>query len=209
MAKHIERTYEQGKYVCEWVDDVPPLREDRKTMMVPPPAIEDLVSRIEENVSDKKLVEQLRDTIAELRSGMFILPAMIMSTMVAKYGDGAWEDIEKMMYDAGYQRAKEISDTMNIDPKDARSVGRILDLEDSQNGVEGEWLETGKQRAVKREYYCAFANTAMLCPEICTRMITAMERGTLDGMGVKVKFALPKVLAKGDPYCECVLELED
>ena len=76
-------------------------------------------------------------------------------------------------------------------------------------GVKGEWVETGKKRAVKHEYYCPISNAASLCPEICTRLIDAIERGTLDAMGVKGKFSLGKLLSKGDSYCEVIIELED
>jgi len=209
LIKRVEETYEQGEYVCEWVDEMMPLGEDRKSMIVPIPAVDSLVSQIEENVSDEKLVLQLRNAIDELRGGMFLLPSMIINALVARHGDEVWEEIKKIMYDVGHQRAEELIDTMKIDPKDARSVGRIFDLEDSQNGVKGEWIETGERRAVKHEYFCPFANAAMLCPEVCTHLVDSIERGTLDGMGVTGNLTLGKLLSKGDPYCEVILELED
>lgn len=99
---------------------------------------------------------------------------------------------------------------MKIDPTDARSVGRILDLEDSTVGVKGEWVETGKKRAVKREFTCPFGAALSLCPDFCTRLISEVERGTFDAIGAKVKdFNITKLISKGDPYCEAVIELED
>ncbi len=35
MAKRLERHYEQGTHVAEYVDEVPPLGEDRKTIFLP------------------------------------------------------------------------------------------------------------------------------------------------------------------------------
>ena len=98
---------------------------------------------------------------------------------------------------------------MKIDPADARSLGRIFDLEDSRNGIKGEWVETGRKRAVKREYFCPLATGAEVCPEMCTRIAAAVERGTLDALGARATVSFAKLLPKGDPYCEVVLELED
>ena len=51
---------------------------------------------------------------------------------------------------------------------------------------------------------------ATVCPEITERLIGLYERGTFDAIGVKVKdFRFDKLLPKGDPYCEVVVELED
>ncbi len=114
------------------------------------------------------------------------------------------------MYDLGYARGQSVAQTMKIDPEDARSVGRIFDLEDSGIGIKGEWVETGKKRAVKREYYCPFAAAVSACPDICERLFAAIEHGTFDAIGVRVKdFRFGKLIPKGDPYCEVILELAD
>jgi predicted ArsR family transcriptional regulator len=197
MGKYVTERYDQGDYVCEWVNEVPPLGKDRKTIFVP------------DSSPIRKLTSQVEDALAQVRGEGISLAAMIMSVITAKYGQEAWDDVEKMMYEYGRQRAPEFAKTMKIDPKDARSVGRIFDLEDSQYGIKGEWVETGKKRAVKREYYCPMAGGAMLCPEMCSRMFVAVERGTLDGLGVKAKFDIPRLMPKGEPFCEVVLELED
>ena len=99
---------------------------------------------------------------------------------------------------------------MKIDDiKDARCVGRIFDLEDNGLGIRGEWVETGKRRAVKREYECPLVRPAKKCPQVY-RLFEAMERGTLDALGVKCKKpVLTKLMPLGDPYCEVTVELED
>ena len=196
MGKYVTEKYHDGDFICEWVDEVQPLGEDRKTIFVP-------------SSPTQKLTSQLEDLLSQVRSEGFSMSAMIMNVLAAKYGDAVWDEVEKVMYDYGYQRAKEFVEIMKIDPKDARSVGRIFDLEDSQYGVKGEWVETGRKRAVKREYFCPMAAGAMLCPEMCTHIAGATEKGTLDAIGVKGKFSLSKLIPRGDPYCEVVLELED
>jgi predicted ArsR family transcriptional regulator len=195
--KKIVEKSNKGDLICQWVDEVLPLGEDRKTIFVPMPAV-------------TKFHSQLDDLIAQSRAEMFGLMAILMSTLAAKFGEEVWEATEKVMYDLGYQRGKEVASTMKIDPTDARSIGRILDLEDSSTGVKGEWVETGKKRAVKHEFYCPFAEVAAVCPDICTRLFAVLERGTFDAIGAKVKdFKLTKIMPKGDPYCEAVIELEE
>lgn len=194
--KKVVEKNKQGDFICQWVDEVLPLGEDRKTIFVPQPAM-------------AKFHSQLDDIVAQARAEMFGLLAMLMSTLAAKFGEEVWETTEKVTYDLGYQRGLELASTMKIDPTDARSIGRIFDLEDSSVGVKGEWVETGKKRAVKHEFYCPFGEAAAVCPEICTRLFAALERGTFDAIGAKVKkFKLTKIMPKGDPYCEAVIELE-
>ncbi len=177
------------------VDEVMPLGEDRKTVFVPEPPV-------------YKLRSQIENFINQTNSDMFSLAAILISVLVEKYGDDVWAITEKVMYDIGFARGPEFAATMKIDPTDARSVGRVLDLEDSRNGVRGEWIETGKKRAVKREYYCPLAERAAICQDICPRLFIPVERGTFDAIGAKVNFTIIKLMPKGDPYCEAVIELE-
>ena len=196
MGRNVVEKHDHGKFICEWVDEVPPLGEDRKTIFVP-------------DTPQGKLVSQLEEVVSQARADMFGLLAVVMSTLATKYGDEVWEVASKTMYDIGYQRGQEFSQTMKIDPTDARSVGRIFDLEDTGVGIKGEWVETGKKRAVKREFYCPFGAMAMVCPEVCTRLFDSVEKGTFDAIGIKGKISYVKLMPKGDPYCEVVLELED
>jgi len=86
-----------------------------------------------------------------------------------------------------------------------------LELEDNNSGIKGEWVETGKRRAVKHEYECPLARPCMKSPKICSILLEAMEQGTFDALGVKLKNSavLTKIIPAGDPYCEVTLELAD
>ena len=195
MAKKTTEKFEHGEFNCEWVDEVPPLRDDRKAILVPSSPHQDLTS-------------QGASLVAQAKEEMFTMSAMILSVMGEKFGEAAWPAVEKVMYEYGLSRAEEFGRIMKIDPTDARSVGRIFDLEDSQNGIKGEWIETGRDRAVKREYFCPLAAGGTLCPDMCTRVAGAVERGTMDGLGVKGTISFPKMMPKGDPYCDIALEVE-
>jgi len=196
MAGTKTEEFEHGRYSYRLVDTPQSLEEDRTTIYIPPPPLE-------------KLKLHLEDVISEARGEGFMMVAMILSVLAAKYGDEVYDAIEPVMYDYGRGRAEEFGRIMNIDPKDARSAGRIFDLEDSQNGIKGEWVESGRQRAVKREYFCPLSTAASMCPEFCTRIAAAVERGTFDGLGIKGNITFPKLIPKGDPYCEIVIELDE
>jgi hypothetical protein len=191
MARRVERQYEQGKHVAEYVSEVPPLGEDRKTIFLPDTDIDRMV-----DLGGRTL-------------GIFLTE--ILSPLGERFGDEVWEIAKKAMYEVGRRRAASLVRTMKInDLSDARCLGRIMDIEDNNSGVRGEWVETGRKRAVKHEYECSQAKAYEKCPRICSELLEAMEEGTFDALGVKVKKPLiTKILPGGDPYCEVVVELEE
>ncbi len=194
--KNVVEKTKYGDFICQWVDVLSPVGEDRKTIFIP--------------ASDtEKLISQVDDVVGKAKAEAWGFTAVLMSTLAAKFGDEVWEVAGKTMYDYGYQRGPELANTMQIDPSDARSLGRVCDADDSSTGVKGEWIETDKKRAVKRELYCPIGTALTACPEICSRLFASMEKGSFDAMGAKVKnFGLTKHIPKGDPYCEVVIELE-
>jgi hypothetical protein len=190
MARRLEREYEHGTHVAEYVDEVLPLGEDRKTIYLPDTNID-------------KMVELGGRTL-----GIFLTE--IMTSLAERFGEEVWEVARRAMYEVGRRRAASLVRTMKItDLQDARCLGRIMDIEDNNSGVRGEWVETGKKRAVKHEYECSQARAYEKCPKICTELLEAMEEGTFDALGVKVKKpVITQVLPEGAPYCEVVVELE-
>ena len=192
MNRKVEKKLEQGTYQAEFVKEMKPLGKDRKTQFVPdaPP-----------------------DKMAALGGRtMGIFLAEIMNALSERFGEEVWEVARKAMYEVGRQRAATMVRTMKIDDlKDTRGLGRIMDLEDNNSGIKGEWVETGKKKAVKHEYLCPLARPCEKSPKICSVLLEAMEQGTFDAMGVKLKgdVVLTKVIPEGDPYCEVTLELAD
>ena len=191
MNRKVEQKYEHGTYTAEFVEEVPPLGEDRKTQFLPDAGAAKMAA------------------LGGVTLGLFL--ANLMKAMAEKFGDEVWEVAKKVGYEIGRQRAATIVRTMKInDLQDARCLGRIMDLEDNNSGIRGGWVETGKRRAVKREHECSIAKPCQTCPEVCSVILEAMEQGTFDALGVKVKTPiLTKLIPLGDPYCEVTLELEE
>jgi len=192
MARRVEKKYEHGTHIAEFVDEIPPLGEDRKTIFLPDTDI------------DKAIALGGRT--------LGIMLASIMRPLAEKFGDEVWEVAKQAMYQVGRRRAASLARLMKInDLKDARCLGRIMDIEDNNSSVKGEWIETGKKKAVKREYECPLVCPQLeQCPQVCSLLLEAMEEGTFDELGVKVKKPLiTKVIPSGDPYCEVLVELEE
>ena len=192
MGRKIEEKYELGTYTAEFLEEMKPLGEDRKTQFLPDSTSETMV-----RLGGRTL-------------GTFL--ANIMCPLAEKFGDEVWEIVRKAMYEIGRQRAATMVRTMKIDDlKDARCIGRIMDLEDNNSGIRGEWVEFGKKRAVKHEYKCPLDTPCKKCSKVCSVLLEAMEQGTMDSLGIKLKnpILLTKTLPAGDPYCEVVIELEN
>lgn len=191
MARRFSKDFEHGSHVAEFVDEMPPLGEDRKTIFVP-------------DMDVVKMAETNSRTL-----GMFL--AEILTPLAEQYGDGVWQTARKALYEVGRRRAEAMRKRMKIDDlNDARCLGRILDLEDSGGGIYGEWVEWDRKRAVKRDYECPQAKPYGKCPQICTVLLEAMEEGTFDALGVRLKKPIvTKAMTLGEPYCEVVIELED
>jgi predicted ArsR family transcriptional regulator len=190
LSQKVERKFDHGTYKAEFLEEMKPLGEERQTQFIPdtPP-----------------------DKIASLAGrtlGIFL--SSIMNALSRRFGEEVWEVAKKAMYEVGRQRAPAMVRIMKIDDlKDARCLGRIMDLEDNNSGIKGEWIETGKKRAVKREYECPLALPCQESPKICSVLLEALEQGTFDAIGVKLKgpAVLTKVMPAGDPYCQVTLEL--
>jgi len=192
MSRKVEKNFNEGTYKAEFVEEMRPLGEDRETQFIPDAPPDKIAS-----VGGKTL-------------GIFL--SNIMNALSERFGDEVWEVAKRAMYEVGRQRAATMVRLMKIhDLKDARCLGRIMDLEDNNSGIKGQWIETGKKRAVKHEYECPLAVPCQESPKVCGVLLEALEQGTFDAMGVKLKgpAVLTKTMPAGDPYCEVVLELED
>ncbi len=218
MGRKVVERFDHGEYVFEEVVEMLPLGEDRETVFVPkiddslidqllpnpgPLILQGLLDKYGEN-EFKEVHEPLFEKYGELA---FIYT---LRSFADAHGEEVWEIAAAPLYEWGYHRGELIKKVMNIDPEDARSVGRVFDCEDTLSGIKGMWIEPGRKRAVKREFSCPAAEILCEIPEFCSKLAYQMEIGTFENMGVRLKkLDFPKLLTKGDPYCEVVVELED
>ena len=142
--------------------------------------------------------------------------AVPMSALAKVYGDKVWEIGKEAMKRFAYQRSLQTLREQKVDLSDARAIGRWMDFEDNILGIEGEYVVYTRKKAVRRQFYCPWAETIMAnnAQGICTHMMMGYMEGVRQAMkelGAKLKDLPPgfKCLTLGDPYCELVWELED
>jgi hypothetical protein len=134
--------------------------------------------------------------------------ASLMPALYAKYGEQGVKALEFVFYQVGEDRGAAMREALQIDPRDARSLGRVLDFEDSMVGVRGVWTEETRGRAVKEERYCPAARELARCPEVCTSLMMAMEAGTFSVINPDLDPPqITKLLSRGDDCCLAEIEL--
>ncbi len=218
MGEKVAEKFDHGEYVFKEVEEMLPLGEDRETVFFPkiddslivqllpnpgPLILQGLLDQYGED-EFKKVHGPLSEKHGDLAF------THTLRSFADAHGDEVWEIAGSPLHEWGYNRGELIKKVMNIDPEDARSVGRVFDCEDTLSGIKGRWIETEKKRSVKREFTCPAAGILCEIPEFCSKLAYQMELGTFENIGVRLKkLDFPKLLTKGDPYCEVVLELED
>ncbi len=139
-------------------------------------------------------------------------PLFMSKAVVEEFGEKGWAVIEGVAKRIGRERAQLLKEALEIDVNDARSLGKVFDFEDSMNGVAGEWVESGRKRAVKRETRCAAAQIFKDFPPYCGKLMCALARATIEELNPKATlndFSAGKLLAKGDDYCEVCVTIRD
>lgn len=134
--------------------------------------------------------------------------AWLLPELYARFGERGVRALQYVFYRIGEDRAPIMREALDVDPHDARSLGRILDFEDGMVGVKGIWTEETRGRAVKEERYCPAATDLERCPEVCTKLMVAMEAGTFSVLNPDLKIPeITELLSRGDPCCRAVIEL--
>lgn len=132
----------------------------------------------------------------------------LLPALYEHYGERGVRALQYLFYRVGEDRAPILREYLHIDPYDARSLGRVLDYEDGLAGVRGIWTEETMGRAVKEERYCPAARELTACPEVCTRLMMALEAGTFSVLNPDLAVPeLSQLLSTGDPCCLATIEL--
>lgn len=132
----------------------------------------------------------------------------LLPALYDRFGEPGVRALQYLFYRVGEDRAPILREHLQINPYDARSLGRVLDYEDGLAGVRGVWTEETMGRAVKEERYCPAARELTACPEVCTRLMMALEAGTFSVLNPDIAVPeLSQLLSTGDPCCLATIEL--
>lgn len=134
--------------------------------------------------------------------------ARLLPALHDRYGEKGVRALQFVFYRIGKDRAPILREALEIDPYDARSLGRVLDYEDGLVGVKGIWTEETRGRAVKEERHCPAAGELSSCPAVCTSLFMAMEAGTFSELNPDLEAPeVTSLLSRGDPCCLATIEL--
>jgi len=129
-----------------------------------------------------------------------------------RYGEEAWEILKNIAHNIGQERTPRLRERFNIDPTDVRSIVNILAFETAvflSNPDDYKLIELSKNRKVAHVFSCAQAEECRRLPDMCMRFFDYIDQATYEELGVKIKhYDVPLRIAKGDPYCETILEIE-
>ncbi len=141
-----------------------------------------------------------------------VLTPLILSTRL--FGERAWwmwERLTVIVTRLIIWLARPYLRRQNIYGDDVEDLMRLVDLADELVGAEGEWLENGLGRMVKRIRYCPHAERLKKVPTFCTRLGVVMGQVAFRTYAplISVRYAIPRTMSQGDPYCEYVLIIEE
>ena len=131
------------------------------------------------------------------------MSAMIVQAMVDKFGS---KETQKIIYPRLKEMGKQMAamaPQMGITGKDAIAIASFLHLFESQMmNVEGGPTEVSPNRVVKEITKCPFQN---LPADYCLSYQGLVD-GIIEGINPEYKFTLAKIIPKGDPICQWIVE---
>lgn len=150
----------------------------------------------------------------KLRARLVTAIRLVMRASIAEKArgrDGLYQSLRGIARRWARWRAPRLMRALDVDPRDARDLGRIQDWEDELLGVTGHWVPGATDGcAIKRETACPFADLAAKDPEICTELVHELESETFRALNPAYRLVpLTTLLSKGAAHCEFRHEIRD
>jgi hypothetical protein len=137
---------------------------------------------------------------------MAAITGLLFPVVYKLFGERGIKAWQLIFYQTGVDRSSILKKELKVDIHDARSLGYILDYDDSLVGVKGIWEMEKKGKAIKVVRVCPLAH--ILRSEICLNLIAALEAGTFYTLNPRIKVPdIPKLISKGDDCCIATIEL--
>jgi hypothetical protein len=129
--------------------------------------------------------------------------AMILQTIVDQFGS---EKAQKMIYPRLKEMGKQMvamAPTMGITGKDAVAIASFIHLFEKQMmKIEGEPTEVSPNRVAKNITKCPLQN---LPADFCLAYQGVID-GIIEGINPEYKWTLTKLIPKGDPICQWIVQ---
>ncbi len=119
-------------------------------------------------------------------------------------GRALFDEVRDLFARVGRLRARPLAARLGIDPDDVGDLGRIQDFEDRSYGIEGVWPERGKERAIKHETQCPYADLLRELPEFCEQIVHGFEVATFTELNPRYRLRVlagGPLLSRGASHC--------
>ncbi len=137
---------------------------------------------------------------------MAAITSLLFPVVYKLFGERGIKAWQLIFYQIGVDRSSILKKELNVDIHDARSLGYILDYDDSLVGVKGTWEMEKKGKAIKVVRICPLSHIVRY--EICLNLIAALEAGTFYALNQRIKVPdIPKLISRGDDCCIATIEL--
>jgi hypothetical protein len=142
---------------------------------------------------------------------VFSAVSRFIRRLTDRFGDEGWKALEEALYEVGRENGSLFQQLLNIDPTDASSIAKVVEVADVLVGVQGEWKELSPERSVKCASYCPIIDTLREKDllRFCSCLMAGMMKGIVSAMGGKPKvIALsPSSVLNSSCCCEATIEL--
>jgi hypothetical protein len=129
--------------------------------------------------------------------------AMILQTLVDKFGS---EEAQKMIYPRLKEMGKEVAamaPQMGITGKDAMAIAALIHLFEKQMmRIEGEPTEVSVDRVVKEVTKCPLQTLPV---DFCMAFQGVVD-GIIEAINPEYKWSITKLIPRGDPICQWIVE---
>ncbi|TET95891.1 MAG: hypothetical protein E3J29_06140 [Dehalococcoidia bacterium] len=132
--------------------------------------------------------------------------------LAERFGDEVWEICERVSTDIGRELAPAVRALLDLDPDDARSLTKAVDLTNLMLDISGEEVVFERGQVVRHERDCLLSKRLVEigCPQYCSGMFQPMYRGLLKTLNAKADANDPPFLkSKGDDYCEVITMVKE
>jgi hypothetical protein len=134
---------------------------------------------------------------------MGTMSAMILQAIVDKFGS---KEAQKMIYPYLKQMGKQMAGMapqLGITGKDAMAIASLIHLSEKQMfRVEGEPTEVSPNKVVKEITKCPLQSLPL---DYCLAFQGVVD-GIIEGINPDYKWTLAKIIPKGDPVCQWIVQ---
>ena len=136
-----------------------------------------------------------------------LLIGRTLNALAERFGDQVWDIAEQANHQLGFELAPQLAALLGLDPDDARSLTRIVDVCNLVLDIQGEEVVQERNEVVRHERSCLLSGLLAEngCHRYCESVFQPMYRGTLQALNPDAGCNdMTCMQSKGDDHCEVI-----